>query len=174
MFEAEIKAAGYTNANEVPAFKLSADVAYTDVCTYVINQWNELGLHVELEILDRPTLKSEIAKGNIEFFRASWIADYPDPENYLSLFYGPLESPAGPNYTHYKNKFYDTGFVQSATEKNDSLRNIRFVRIEKMVMDACPVIVLYYDEVVRFTNIRVKNLPPHPMNYLDLRKVDLN
>lgn len=174
LYEEEIKLAGYSSAREVPKFKLSTDVAYTDVCTYIINQWNELGLQVELEVLDRPTLKSEVAKGNIEFFRASWIADYPDPENYLSLFYGPLKSPAGPNYTHYNSSIYNALYESSTTQKNDSTRTEMFYQLEKEMMRTSPVIVLYYDQVVRFTNRRVKHLPTHPMNYLDLRKVDLN
>ncbi len=168
-FEEEIKAAGYPDPNSVPAFRLSADVAYTDVCTYIINQWNELGLHVQLEILDRPTLKSEVAKGNLEFFRASWIADYPHAENYLSLFYGPLKSPAGPNYTHFQNATYDRMFKQSSSASNDSI----YFLMDHWIMEQAPVIILYYDQVVHFTNKRVKNLPPHPMNYLDLRRVDI-
>jgi ABC-type transport system substrate-binding protein len=172
-FNEEIKASAYKNVTNVPAFKLSADVAYTDLCTYLINQWNELGLHVELEILDRPTLKSEVAKGNLEFFRASWIADYPDPENYLSLFYGPLKSPAGPNYTHYSSSMYNSLYALASVQSNDSTRMEMFKQMETEMMEASPVIILFYDQAVRFTNKRVKNLSPHPMNYLDLRKVKL-
>lgn len=170
-FDREIKLAGYTTPREVPAMRLYTDVAYTDICTYIINQWNELGLKVELEVLDRPTLKSEIAKGNVEFFRASWIADYPDPENYVSLFYGPLKSPVGPNYTHYNQPAYNTLYSHILAEKNDSLRNQAFYQLEQDMMSQSPVIILFYDQVLRFTSKRIKNLPPHPMNYLDLKRV---
>jgi len=173
LFDLEIKESGYKTVNDVPGFTLYADVAYTDVCTYIVHEWNNVGLHVKLEILDRPTLKSEMAKGNLEFFRASWIADYPDPENYLSLFYGPLESPAGPNYTHYKNSEFDKAFVNTKTSGNILKREEQFNELDKKVMQDSPVIILYYDQVVRFTQKRVKGLPPHPMNYLDLRSVTL-
>lgn len=173
LFAIEIKESGYASVNDVPGFTLYADVAYTDVCTYIVHEWNNVGLHVKLEVMDRPTLKSEIAKGNLEFFRASWIADYPDPENYLSLFYGPLESPTGPNYTHYKNRNYDENFKKAKVTGNDNDREGLFYELDKTAMEECSVIILYYDQVVRFTQKRVKGLPPHPMNYLDLRRVCL-
>ncbi len=173
-FEEEIQASGYGKAANIPSFKLSADIAYTDICTYIINQWNELGLHVELEILDRPTLKSEVAKGNIKFFRASWIADYPDPENYLALFYGPLRSPVGPNYTHFDSEYFNHVFERIQITENDSVRNSLSFFYDQVVYNHSPVIILYYDQVIRFTNKRVKDLPPHPMNYLDLRKVQVS
>jgi len=164
----------YRNVSSVPSIKLSTDVAYTDVCTFIANQWNELGFKIQLDVMDRPTLKSEIAKGNISFFRASWIADYPDPENYLSLFYSPLKSPAGPNYTHFKNENFDMLYRQILSSGNDSLRFENFKAMEKLIQYESPVIILYYDQVVRFINKRIKNLPNHPMNYLDLRKIDIN
>lgn len=172
-FDEEIELSSYKKVSSVPIIKLSTDVAYTDICTYIANQWNELGLKIELEVLDRPTLKSEIAKGNISFFRASWIADYPDPENYLSLFYSPLKSPVGPNYTHFEDSQYDQFFENSKAEMNDSVRSMEFKQMEDLMMYESPVIVLYYDQVVRFINKRVRHLPPHPMNYLDLRKVEI-
>lgn len=172
-FKEEIKAAGYSRIGEVPTIKLSTDVAYADVCTYIINQWNELGLHVELEVLDRPTLKSEIAKGNISFFRASWIADYPDPENYLSLFYSPMKSPIGPNYTHFNNSQYDEIFEQSAMIISDSLRYGKYMELDQLMMEESPVIILYYDQAVRFINRRIQGLSNHPMNYLDLKRLNI-
>lgn len=172
-FNEEIRMSSYGKVEQIPRIKLSTDVAYTDICTFIANQWNELGFKITLDVLDRPTLKSEIAKGNITFFRASWIADYPDPENYLSLFYGPLKSPAGPNYTHFESNDYDQLFKDILSSGNDSLRQINFRSMEKMIYEQSPVIILYYDQVVRFINRRIRNLPPHPMNYLDLRKVDI-
>jgi len=170
----ELHKAGFSAAADVPEFTLFTDVAYTDVCTFIINQWNEAGFHTKLEVLDRPTLKSEVAKGNLEFFRASWIADYPDPENYLSLMYSPYKSPAGPNYSHFSSKGYDELYVTTLKETNDSIRIKKFMEMENLIMEQSPVIILYYDQAVRFINKRVKDLPPHPMNYLDLKRVDLN
>jgi oligopeptide transport system substrate-binding protein len=174
LFMVEIKEAGYASPQQVPSITLNSDVAYADVCTYICHEWNDLGLNIKLEIMDRPTLKSEMAKGNLEFFRASWIADYPDPENYLSLFYGPLESPAGPNYTHYNSSRYDAMFRRYKLSADPDERREQFMYLDEWGMAQSSMIILYYDQVVRFTNKRVKNLPTHPMNYLDLRNVEVN
>jgi oligopeptide transport system substrate-binding protein len=174
LFLSEIKASGYGNPQQVPSFTLNADVAYTDVCTYLVHEWNDLGLQVKLEIMDRPTLKSEMAKGNLSFFRASWIADYPDAENYLSLFYGPLKSPVGPNYTHYQSTYYDALFEKTKISGDQKMREAQFMLLDQWAMEQSSIIILYYDQVVRFTNKRVRHLPSHPMNHLDLKKVEVN
>ena len=47
----------------------------------------KIGLNVAVDINPPSTLRQAISTGKVSFFRASWIADYPDAENYLSLFY---------------------------------------------------------------------------------------
>ena len=48
--------------------------------------------------------------GKLSIFRGSWVADYPDAENYLFIFHSKNFSPNGPNYTHYKNDEFDALF----------------------------------------------------------------
>lgn len=172
-FYDEIKQAGFSSPAQVPVITLYTDVAYTDVCTFLVHEWNDLGLKVNLEVLDRPTLKSQVAKGGCLFFRGSWIADYPDPENYLSLFYGPYASPAGSNYTHFSSPEFDALYdARLHTRQADEVNRI-YARLDSLVLTQSPVIILYYDEVIRFISKRVTGIPAHPMNYLDLRKTNL-
>ena len=75
--------------------------------------------------------QSSFFTGKSSFFRASWIADYPDPENFLALFYSKNKSPFGPNYTHFSNEKYDSLYELSFIELNQSnlqylLINIKF------------------------------------------------
>ena len=48
-----------------------------------------------------------VATSRLPFFRGSWIADYPDAENYLSLFYSNNFSLNRPNYTPFSNAEFD-------------------------------------------------------------------
>ena len=112
-----------------------------------------------------------MAKGEAPFFRGSWIADYPDAENYLSLFYSKNHSPDGPNYTHYTNPQFDMLFEQARKEVNDSLRYKLYLKMNRLVMTDAPVVVLYYDEVLRFVNNHVKGFGSNPMNLLTLKHV---
>ena len=68
---------------------------------------------IKIEILPTATLRQAKSNGKVESFRASWIADYPDAENYLSLFSSTNHSPFGPNYTHFKNQLFDSLYDKS-------------------------------------------------------------
>lgn len=166
-----IAASSYGSIDRVPEMVLYTDVAYTDMCTAILNQWRDAGFRVRMEVLDRPTLKSQVAKGQLFFFRASWIADYPDAENYLALFYSANFSPAGPNYTHFRSAVYDDWYKACSREEDVHRRHQLYRAMDSLVMEELPVIPLYFDEVTRFVRKEVQGLPPHPMNHLDLRRV---
>ena len=114
------------------------------------------------------------AEARLPFFRASWIADYPDAENYLLLFLSRNFCPRGPNYTHFSNPEFDRLYDLAMNEPDDSARCILYRHMEKIVMDEAPVVVLYYDQVLRFAQKRVKNLGCNAMNLLVLKKVRIH
>ncbi len=109
----------------------------------------------------------QTAKSQALFFRASWIADYPDAENYLSVFYG--KNPAPPNSTRYYNVSFDKLYEQSLLVTNDSLRNIMYQQMDKIIIEDAPVVPLWYDEVIRLVNTNVKGFQPNGVNLLELR-----
>ena len=111
------------------------------------------------------------SSGKLELFRASWIADYPDAENYLSLFYSKNFSPNGPNYTHFKNTNFDSLFNQAMVNPIDSIRIQKYLEMDALVMKFYPVVPLYYDEVIRFTQKNVKGMEINPINMLVLKNV---
>ena len=75
------------------------------------------------------------------FFRGSWIADYPDAENYLSVFF--IQKPAPPNYTRYKNAQFDMLFEKALSETDDSLRYRRSSRqADQVMINDAPVVAL--------------------------------
>lgn len=112
-----------------------------------------------------------IAKSELPFFRASWIADYPDAENYLSLFYSKNFSPQGPNYTHYSNPLFDKMYEQSLSTTNDSLRMNLYRSMDSLIMEEAPVVILYYDQVLRFVSNQIENIDNNAMNLLTLKRV---
>lgn len=74
------------------------------------------------------------SSGKLELFRASWIADYPDAENYLSLFNSVNFSPNGPKNTHYLNPGFDLLYQQSLILISDSLRIKKHKETDAMIM----------------------------------------
>ena len=117
------------------------------------------------------TLKEAKANGKTDVFRASWVADYPDAQNYLSLFYSENFTPNGPNYTHFKSEQFDDWYNQALKETDIKKRTTLYSKMDSLIMHSAPIIPLYYDQVIRFISKDVKGLGINPIDLLDLRYV---
>ena len=163
--------AGYSAGEEIPSITLSTTAEYLDLCKFIQHQLNEIGFNINIDVNPPAALKEMKAQAKLNFFRSSWIADYPDAENYLSLFYSKNFCPHGPNYTHFSNPKFDFLYEQSQNEVNDSVRLSFYRKMDNLVMEEAPVVVLFYDQVLRFVQKDVTGLGSNPINLLDLRYV---
>ena len=163
--------AGFSNMKEVPEIKLLTIPIYADLGSYIARQLQDIGLTVKVEAVQKSLLLTQTSKSEALFFRASWIADYPDAENYLSVFYG--KNPAPPNYTRYNNASYDTLYEQSTKEPNDSIRYKLYQQMDQMLMNDAPVVPLWYDMVIHLVQPTVTGFKPNALNWLELRYVKL-
>ena len=161
------KATGNLN----PKVALSTNATYLDISEYLQREWKKIGVDVSIDVNPPATLRQAISTGKVSFFRASWIADYPDAENYLSLFYSKNFAPNGPNYTHFKNAEFDKLYEEAFLETDDVKRFVLYQKMDALVMKEAPVIPLFYDKVARFTRKNVVGLGINPLNMLDLRRV---
>ncbi len=166
-----LEQAGFPNGKGLPDITLSISASYLDLCQFIQHQLEEVGFKVKIDVNPPATLREMIAKSKVTFFRGSWIADYPDAENYLSLFYSPNFCPKGPNYTHFSNKDYDKLYERSLSEVNDSVRYSLYKQMDRIIIDEAPVVVLFYDQVLRFTQKNIEGLGSNPMNLLTLKRV---
>lgn len=166
-----LKEAGYPNGTGLPVIKLLTIPVYAEFATYIASELLQVGIKIQVETVQKSLLLEETAKSDALFFRGSWIADYPDAENYLSVFYGM--NPAPPNYMRYKNPEFDKLYEDALKEKNDSLRMKIYQRADQLMIKDAPVVPLWYDMVIRLVKPYVKNLIPNSLNLLDLRKVRL-
>src|SRR6202035_1716221 len=113
-----LRVAGYPDGRGLPPVKLLTIPIYADFATFIARQLQDIGLHIEVEVVQKSLLLEETAQSKALFFRGSWLADYPDAENYLSVFYSP--NPAPPNYTRFANLDFDHLYEKSIMETNDS------------------------------------------------------
>ncbi len=140
---------------------------------YLLKQWEEiLGVQVKVEILDGGMMIEKSDKGELPFFRAGWIADYPNAENFLALFYGPNEAPLGPNRTRYKNETYDKMYRQSKFETSTEDRAVIFQQMDSIMIQEAPIIPLYHSEILQLQQKNIQNLEPNSLNLLHLERVD--
>ncbi|UNY97659.1 ABC transporter substrate-binding protein [Zhouia spongiae] len=160
-----------TTGIENPEVTITTDANYLDICEYIQREVEKIGLKVNIDVVPSSTLRQSKATGKLDIFRASWVADYPDAENYLSLYYSKNFAPNGPNYTHFSNKTFDKWYEHALRETNDSLRNELYKKMDSLIMDKAPVVPLYYDEAIRFTHKNLRGLNANPVNMLHLKKV---
>ena len=97
-----------------PRITIGTNSQYLDICEYIQRELEKIGIDVEVDVMPPSTLRQMKSSGELDIFRASWIADYPDAENYLSLFYSPNFTPNGPNYTHFKNAVFDSLYMEAS------------------------------------------------------------
>lgn len=160
--------AGYPDGKNLPIIKLLTIPIYGDLGTYIANELLQSGIKVEVEVVQKSLLLTQTSKSQALFFRGSWIADYPDAENYLGVFYS--KNPAPPNYTRYKNPAFDILYERALSEKNDSLRYILYRQMDQLVMNDAPVVPLWYDMAIHLVHKNIHNFYPNSLNLLELRR----
>ena len=169
------KAEQLLNDNDLIGYelKLYTTQDYVDIAKFVQSALTEIGLVCKVEEMMPAALREKRANGNLPFFRSSWVADYPDAENYLSLFTTNNFTPQGPNYTHYSNEKFDELYQKSLTCNDLQERAKIYHEMDSLMMTEAPVVILFYDEVLRFVNKNVEGLGSNPTNMLNLKRVDL-
>tara|TARA_R110002073_G_scaffold8207_1_gene45622 strand:- start:69508 stop:71160 length:1653 start_codon:yes stop_codon:yes gene_type:complete len=157
--------------NKNPSITISTNSQYQDMCEFIQREMQKIGLEVTVDVMPPSTLREQKVNGKLSIFRGSWVADYPDAENYLFIFHSKRFSPYGPNYVHYKNDTFDALLEQAikTTDVND--RHFLYQKMDSLIMSSAPVIPLYYDEVVRFTHKNISGLGMNPINHLSLKRV---
>jgi peptide/nickel transport system substrate-binding protein len=166
-----IRAAGFRNPGEIPEMTLHTTPEYVDLFKYLQHQFQEIGIRLNIEVNPAATLMELKSRGKLNLFRASWIADYPDEENYLSLFLSRNEAPGGPNYTRFRSREYDSLYARSQISGSNEERINLYRQLNRLAMEEAPVIILYYDQVTRFTGKNVTGLGSNPLNLLTLKRV---
>ena len=150
---------------------LATDPNYVDLCEYIQRELQKIGISIKVDVMPPATLKQARSQGKLEMFRSNWIADYPDAENYMSLFYSKNLSPSGPNYTHFNNDTFDSYYQESFMINDADKRSKHYQTMDSLAMSRHPLIPLFYDQVVRFTQKEVEGLSLNPVNVLKLKKV---
>ncbi len=167
-----LEASGYNQTNPLPTIALTTTPDYLDLCKFVQSQLKDVGISISINVSPSATVRELKAHGKLEFFRASWIADYPDEENYLSMFYTDNFAPNGPNYTHFSNSNIDDLYRNSFNAIDTKSRTANYRMIDSLIMEEAPVAVLYYDQATLFTQKNITGLTINPINILNLEKVE--
>ncbi len=164
-----LEEAGYPNGKGLPVIKLFTNNDYKDICTYLTKQWEEIGVQTEIELMQSAVLRDLMVKGKAPLFRASWIADYPDGESFLTVFYS--KNPAPPNYTRFNNVKYDELYEQALAENDNTKRYDLYHQMERILIEEAPVVFLFYDETARFSKKQVSGFNNNAINLLSVKRL---
>jgi len=170
--KAEFALSEYSKMKVKPVITLSTTADYLDMMVYLQEAWSRIGINIKVDIQTGGMLRQLRNEGKLMLFRGSWIADYPDAENYLACFYQKFLSPNGPNYTHFVDADFDAFYeaIESGGSK-DRLDDI--FRANLRLMSQVPVIPLYYDKSIRLMHPWVKGLGNDVTNRLPLKRVKI-
>ncbi|MBL7917928.1 MAG: ABC transporter substrate-binding protein, partial [Bacteroidia bacterium] len=175
-----LKAAGYPDGKGFPEVTLEINSGGGDrniLVAEVIQSMLKENLNVKVNINTVPLAEhiENAQSGKTDFFRYGWIADYPDPETFLTLFYGK-HLPANPqdksyiNIFRYKNERFDSLFAASQVEPDVAKRFDLLSRAENIMLEDAPFMPIFYDENFKLEQKGVRNLPENAINYIDLTK----
>ncbi|WP_224070428.1 ABC transporter substrate-binding protein [Arachidicoccus terrestris] len=162
-----LKEAGYPGGKGLPTVILSTAPENADIASFIARQAESVGIRIQVEVSQKSMILQQTAKSEAVFFIGTWIADYPDPENYMAVFNS--KNPAPPNYTRFNDKTFDKLYNASLLENNDSIRYSLYRKMDQLVMDETPVIPVYYDEVIWLTQPELHGFKPNALNMVQLK-----
>ena len=143
-----------------------------DTIAAIVGQWEEnLGVSVELQQVEYATYLRELRNDTFQFFSAGWIADYPDPENFLDKLF---HSESQQNELGYHNEEVDELLNQARTEQDQELRFSLYQEVERQIIDEAVVIPLWWPKSIILVKPYVQNYLQTPIIIPKLRYVTLS
>lgn len=150
---------------------LGTKPATADLAAALQHTWSGLGIDVDIDVAPSALDAERVAKSQVALFRKSWLADYPDAENFLGLFDAARWAPNGPNYTHYSDEQVDEWLLSLSGIRAPTQRQALLRKIESRVMQTTPLIPLWHDEVFHLVSSSLSGWEVSATNRLELRRV---
>ncbi len=153
--------AGFPAGKGLPSLTLQMgnSARTVSVAEAIQQMWKEIGVQLDIKQVDFPQHLEMVSSSKLALWRTSWIGDYPDPENFLALFYSGFHSPNGPNTTHYHNARADSLYLRALSPLRSSEERYElYHEIERMVVEECPWIFLYYASIQRLLQPSIHGL----------------
>jgi oligopeptide transport system substrate-binding protein len=131
-----------------------------------------LNIDIPIKLCSIKERDEAILKGEAKFWRGGWIADYPDPENFLNLFYSKnIGSTAISNPFKYKNAQFDNLFELAMKEISPMKRMNFFQQCDQQIIDEAVIMPLYHADFMTMINNRVKNFHTNSTEIIDCSRI---
>ena len=165
--QALIAASSYSDG--LPPITLSVSGAVSSVDAAVLWMWQEyLGAEVQIEVMELGTFLEEMSAVNLQAFAIGWIADYPDPENFLDVLF---HSGSDENHTGYSDPVVDQKLEAARVEADTEARLELYHEAEQAIVDDAPWLPLWFGENYFLVKPSVKGFQPAPMGIPILKDI---
>lgn len=165
-----LRQAGYPNGIDPKTAKplrLTFDAGDTSARSlltfqFYVNAWKRLGIDVQIDATNYNQFQEKVRKGAYQIFQWGWVADYPDPENFLFLLYSSMgrTRSGGPNTANFSSVRYDQLFLAMKTRVNDARRLETIREMLGILERERPWIELFYPEDYVLFHGWLKNVKP--------------
>ena len=138
----------------------------------IINSWiDNLGVNITTNVIPPDQYYYSIDKVSYDIYDYGWIADYPDPHNFL---YSLFHSKAGSNVSKYNNPDYDSLIDLATMETNEDKRIQYYIDAEEKLINDAVLIPLYHGSTFALIKDHVSDINFTPYGMLDLRDVKIS
>lgn len=129
------------------------------------NWYRLFGIQIELVGLEWQMLVQTLQAGDFDVATASWVADFPDPINFLQLY---RDATGGRNYPGWEDGRYQHQLEMAMRSSNMTQRKQHYLEAEKLLMDQMVVAPISFPASSYLCRDRLKGVYCNPMGYIDL------
>jgi peptide/nickel transport system substrate-binding protein len=176
-----LKEGGYPDGKGFPRITLQINSGGGDrnvLVAQVVQSMLKENLNIEVDIDQMPWAQhlEKLETGKALFWRTAWIADYPDPETFLTLLYSPhippnLSDRSYVNSVRYKSIVFDSLYNLAMREVDDKKRFDLYVNADQIGLNEGAIMPIFYDENYRLLQTNVRNFDANAMEYRDMTRV---
>jgi len=145
---------------------------------WMIKQYAKLGIQLVIRNTDYNRFQDKMKKGTAQIFQWGWNADYPDPENFMFLLYGPNNKvdAQGENAANYQNPAFDQLFDEMKSMQNNAQRLAVIDKMNAIVREDAPWVFGFNRKSFTLHHGWYKNAKPNVManNTLKYKNIDSN
>ena len=142
---------------------------------YFVDAWSKLGIDVEIAATNYNQFQDKVRRGAYQMFLWGWVADYPDPENFLFLLWSEsARSKGGPNTANFAHPEFDRLFLEMRDAPDGPERQALIRQLQAIVEHERPWIELFYPESYALVHGWVHNAKPLGMSFSTLKYRDID
>jgi oligopeptide transport system substrate-binding protein len=142
---------------------------------FFCDSWARIGLDVEIAATTYNQFQDKVRRGAYQLFMWGWVADYPDPENFLFLLWSAMaRSQGGPNTANFSDPEYDRLFLRMRELANGPERAATIAAMRAIVERERPWIELFYPESYALVHGWMHNVKPLGMSFSTLKYLDVD